>query len=184
MKIMWFTAVMPPGDGVGVGVAVGVGVGVGDGVGVGVGVGDAETVMLSEEEKKKPVVSHARITMACFPAGREMIALSDALVLLAFCTESMYMIIAVMVCALSRAAAENVTGEPTVAPFSGEHMFTVLSTVAVQATEARPVRKREAARSKTEEVRGRKGTTGPPNPVFRITYQEDPEAVAKIKDQT
>src|SRR5215471_8120242 len=155
MKIMWFTAVMPPGVG----------------VGVGVGVGDAETVMLSEDEKKNPVESHARTTMACFPAGREMIASSDALVLLAFCTESMYMIIAVTVCALSRAAAEKVTGDPTVAPFSGEHMFTVLSTVAVQATAARPVRKRGTAKSKIVEVRGRKRTTEPPGPVFRTLTQ-------------
>jgi len=92
---------MPPGVGVGVGVALGVGVGVGVGegvgVGVGVGVGTAVTVMLSDEEKKKPVVSHARITMACFPAGNERIAVRDALVLLALCTESIYMIIAVTV---------------------------------------------------------------------------------------
>jgi hypothetical protein len=53
--------------------------------------------MLSEEEKKKPVESHARMTMACFPAGKEMIAVRDAVVLLAFCTESIYMIIAVTV---------------------------------------------------------------------------------------
>ena len=83
------------GVGLGVGVAVGVGVGVGLGVGVGVGVGEAATVMLSEDEKKKPVESHARITMACFPAGRDRMALSDAFALWAFFTESIYMIIAV-----------------------------------------------------------------------------------------
>jgi hypothetical protein len=88
-----------PGVGVGValGVAVGVGVGVGLGAGVGVGVGEAATVMLSEDEKKKPVESHARITMACFPAARDRIALSDAFELWAFFTESIYMIIAVTV---------------------------------------------------------------------------------------
>jgi hypothetical protein len=94
-----------PGPGVGVGVAVGVGVGVavgvgvgvglGAGVGVGVGVGDAATVMLSEDEKKNPLESHARITTACFPAGRDRMALSDAFALWAFFTESIYMIIAV-----------------------------------------------------------------------------------------
>ena len=83
------------GVGVGIGVGVGVGVGVGTGVGVGVGVGEAVTVMFSDEEKKNPVESHARITMACLPAARESTALSEALELLAFCTESMYMIIAV-----------------------------------------------------------------------------------------
>lgn len=92
---------MPLGVGVGVGVGVtgvGVGVGVGvTGVGVGVGGGAAATVMLSDEEKKKPVVSQARITMACFPAVSDRMAVSDALVLLAFCTESIYMIIAVTV---------------------------------------------------------------------------------------
>jgi hypothetical protein len=85
------------GVGLGVGVAVGVGVGVGLGVGVGVGVGEAATVMLSEEEKKNPVESHARITMACFPAARDRTAVSDALELWAFFTESIYMIIAVTV---------------------------------------------------------------------------------------
>jgi len=80
---------------VGIGVGVGVGVGVGLGVGVGVGVGEVATVMLSEEEKKKPVESHARITMACFPAGNERMALSEAFELCAFFTESIYIIIAV-----------------------------------------------------------------------------------------
>lgn len=83
------------GVGLGVGVAVGVGVGLGAGVGVGVGVGEAATVMLSEDEKKKPEESHARITMACFPAARDKIAVSDAFALWAFFTESIYMIIAV-----------------------------------------------------------------------------------------
>lgn len=77
------------------GVGLGVGVGVGLGVGVGVGVGEAATVMLSEVEKKNPEESHARITMACFPAGRDKIALRDAFELCAFFTESIYMIIAV-----------------------------------------------------------------------------------------
>lgn len=83
------------GLGVGVAVGVGVGVGLGVGVGVGVGVGEDATVMLSEEEKKNPVESHARITMACFPAARDRMALSDAFELWAFFTESIYMIIAV-----------------------------------------------------------------------------------------
>jgi len=106
--MMWLMAAMP-GPGVGVGVAVGVGVGVavgvglgtgvgvglGAGVGVGVGVGEVATVMLSEDEKKKPLESHARITMACFPAARETMAVSEAFELWAFFTESIYMIIAV-----------------------------------------------------------------------------------------
>jgi len=119
-----------------VGVAVGVGVGVGLGVGVGVGVGDAATVMLSEDEKKKPVESHARTTMACLPAGRDRMALNDAFALCAFFTESMYIIIVVTVCSLSRAPAENVTGEVTVAPLAGEQILTVLSTVGVQTADA------------------------------------------------
>jgi hypothetical protein len=83
--------------GVGVGLGVGVAVGVGLGVGVGVGVGEAATVMLSEDEKKKPLESHARITMACFPAARDRMALRDAFELWAFFTESIYMIIVVTV---------------------------------------------------------------------------------------
>ena len=83
------------GVGLGVGVAVGVGVGVGLGVGVGVGVGEVATVMLSEDEKKNPEESHARITIACFPAARERMALSWEFELWAFFTESIYMIIAV-----------------------------------------------------------------------------------------
>ena len=75
---------------------MGTGLGVGVAVGAGVGVGEAATVMLSEEEKKKPEESHARMTMACLPAGRDKIALNDALELWAFFTESIYMIIVVM----------------------------------------------------------------------------------------
>jgi hypothetical protein len=90
--MMWFTAVIPLGGtgvGLGVGVAVGVGVGGGGvGVGVGVGVGEVVTVMLSEDEKKKPVLSQARTVMACFPAASVMMAVNDALVLFAFETES------------------------------------------------------------------------------------------------
>jgi len=122
--------------GVGVGVAVGVGVGLGAGVGVGVGVGEVVTVILSEDEKKKPVESHARTTMACLPAGRDRMALNDAFALCAFFTESMYMIIVVTVCSLSLAPAENVTGEVTVAPLAGEQILTVLSTVGVQTADA------------------------------------------------
>jgi len=85
------------GVGLGVGVAVGVGVGVGLGVGVGVGVGEVATVMLSDDEKKNPEESHARTTIACFPAGRDRMALSCEFALCAFLTESIYMIIAVTV---------------------------------------------------------------------------------------
>jgi hypothetical protein len=53
--------------------------------------------MLSDDAKAKPVESHARITMACFPAGSERMAVKEADVLLALCAESIYMIIAVMV---------------------------------------------------------------------------------------
>lgn len=99
--------------------------------------GEAATVMLSEDEKKNPVESHARTTIACFPAAKDKMALSEAFALWAFFTESMYMIIAVTVCSLSRAAAEKVTGEVTVAPLDGEQMLTVLSTVAVHAADAK-----------------------------------------------
>lgn len=119
------------------------------------GVGEAVTVMLSEDAKAKPVVSHARITMACFPAGSEKMAVSDALVLLAFCAESIYMIIAVTVCSLSRAPAENVTGELTVAPLAGEQIFTVLSTVAVQAAHTRPAISKGIMRNRTTIERAR-----------------------------
>ena len=146
------------GVGLGVGVAVGVGVGVGValgvGVGVGVGVGEVATVMLSEEEKKKPVESHARITMACFPAARERMALNDEFALCAFFTESIYMIIVVTVCSLSRAPAEKVTGELTVAPLAGEQILTVLSTVGVHAAKATftEAKRKVAARRKRSEI--------------------------------
>lgn len=167
--MMWLIAAMPcPGVGVGVavgvgvglgvGVAVGVGVGVGLGVGVGVGVGEAATVMLSEDEKKNPVVSHARITIACFPAGKDRMALSDAFALWAFFTESIYMIIAVTVWAVSRAPAEKVTGEFTVAPLAGEQILTVLSTVAVHAAEA----KFAEARRRVAVSKARSDISGPP----------------------
>jgi hypothetical protein len=156
---MWLMAVMPvPGVGVGVAVGVGVGVavgvGVGLGTGVGVGVGEAATVMLSEEEKKKPVESHARITMACLPAARDRMAVSDAFALWAFFTESIYMIIAVTVCSLSRAPAENVTGEVTVAPLAGEQILTVLSTVGVHTADAAlaDARRKVAARKPRKEI--------------------------------
>ena len=149
------------GVGVGVGVAVGVGVGVGLGVGVGVGVGEAATVMLSDDEKRNTVVSQARITMACFPAAREMMALSDAFALCAFFTESIYMIIAVTVCSLSRAAAEKVTGDVTVAPFAGEQILTVLSTVAVHCADAPVAQAREKSRSDAAENPRNEITQGP-----------------------
>jgi hypothetical protein len=137
------------GVGLGVGVAVGVGVGVGLGVGVGVGVGEAATVMFSEDEKKKPLESHARITMACLPTGNDRMALRDAFALWAFFTESIYMIIAVTGWVVSRAPAEKVTGEVTVAPLAGEHILTVLLTVAVHAAEATftEARRKVAARN-------------------------------------
>src|SRR5579859_2944588 len=132
------------GVGVGLGVGVAVGVGVGGGVGVGVGVGEVATVMLSDEEKKKPVESQARITIECLPAAKETIAVREFVVLLAFCTESMYIIIAVTVCSLSSAPALKVTGEVTVAPFNGAQICTVLSTVAVQVcAEALPAKRQE-----------------------------------------
>lgn len=145
------------GVGLGVGVGEGVGVGLGVGVGVGVGVGEVETVMLSDEAKAKPVESQARITMECLPAARETIAVREFVVLLAFCTESMYMIIAVTVCSLSSAAALKVTGELTVAPLSGAQIFTVLSIVAVQVcAEARPETRpqRKNSRVAAENTRG------------------------------
>lgn len=77
------------GVGVGVGVGTGVGVGVAVGVGVGVGVGVLGlTVIVSCVEKKKPVESHARIKMVCFPAAMESAAVSCAFALLALFTES------------------------------------------------------------------------------------------------
>jgi hypothetical protein len=99
---------------------------------VGAGGGAEPTVMLSLEEKKKPVVSHARITMACFPVASATDADSVALVLLAFWTLSMYIIMAVTVCSLSRAAARKLVGDATVAPLAGAQIFTVLSTVLLQ----------------------------------------------------
>lgn len=159
------------GVGLGVGVAVGVGAGVGLGVGVGVGVGEAATVMLSEDEKKKPVESHARITMACLPAGKERIALSEAFALWAFFTESIYMIIAVTVCSLSRAPAEKVTGELTVAPLAGEQILTVLSTVAVHAAEAKfaEARRRVAvSKARNEIIWGPRGQKNKARPAWDL----------------
>jgi hypothetical protein len=92
------------------------------------------------------VESHARITMACFPAGRDRMALSEAFALWAFFTESIYMIIAVTVCSLSRAPAENVTGDVTVAPLPGEQILTVLSTVGVHTADAPVAHAREKSR--------------------------------------
>jgi hypothetical protein len=169
--MMWFTAVMPLGVGtgvgvgvtVGVGVGIGVGVGVGTGVGVGVGVGAAVTVIFSDDEKKKPVESQARITMACFPAAKESTALKDAVVLLAFCTESIYMIIAVTGWAVSRAAAEKVTGEASETPLPGAHIFTVLSTVAVHVcADAAFANSKNGTDTKIENATGRSEITEAP----------------------
>lgn len=152
--------------GVGLGVGVAVGVGVGVGLGVGVGVGEAATVMLSDDEKKNPVESQARITMACFPAARDMMAVSDAFELWAFFTESIYMIIAVTVCSLSRAEAEKVTGEETVAPLAGEQILTVLSTVLVHWADAPATHTRENSTRNTAE-----------NPRIEITLRPRMELV-------
>ena len=111
--------------------------------------GEVATVMLSDEEKKNPVESQARITMACFPAARERMAVSDAFELWAFFTESIYMIIAVTVCSLSRAAAEKVTGEETVAPLAGEQILTVLSTVLVHWADAPATQTRQNSKRNT-----------------------------------
>jgi len=120
------------GEGEGVGVAVGVGVALGLGVGVGVGVPDAATEKLSDEAKANPLASQARTVSACFPAGSDTAAVSVAALLLAFSTESTYMIMAVTACTVSRAAAENCTGEAAVPPLAGEQIFTVRSVVAEQ----------------------------------------------------
>ena len=117
--------------GVGVGVAVGVGVGVAVGVGVGVGDGTV-AVNVSVVEKLKPVESHARMTMVCFPAAIESAAVRCALVLLALFTESTYSTMPVIGCALSRAPALNVTGDASVDPLTGEHILTVSFTVELQ----------------------------------------------------
>jgi len=62
------------------------------------------------------------------------------------------MIMAVIVCSLSRAAALNCTGELTVALLPGEHIFTVLSVVAVHVwAEARPVAKTHTRQSRAAE---------------------------------
>jgi methyl coenzyme M reductase subunit C-like uncharacterized protein (methanogenesis marker protein 7) len=71
------------------------------------------------------------------------------------------MIIAVTVCSLSRAAAEKVTGEVTVAPLAGEQIWTVLSTVAVHAAEATfaEARRRVAAsKARNEIIWGSRGS--------------------------
>jgi hypothetical protein len=117
--------------------------------------------MLSDDEKKKPVASHARITMACFPAARDRMALSDALELCAFFTESIYMIIVVTVCSLSRAPAEKVTGEVTVAPLAGEQILTVLSTVVVHTADATLAHAREKSRRDAAENPRMEITQGP-----------------------
>jgi methyl coenzyme M reductase subunit C-like uncharacterized protein (methanogenesis marker protein 7) len=91
-----------------------------------------------------------------------MMALSDAFALCAFFTESIYMIIAVTGCSLSRAAAEYVTGEVTVAPFAGEQILTVLSTVAAHCADARVAHAREKSRRVTAENPRNEITQGAP----------------------
>lgn len=92
------------------------------------------TVMLSDDEKKNPEVSHARIRMEWVPFPSESEAVSVELELLAEFTESTYSTIPVIGCSLSSAAALNCTGELTVEPEVGEQILTVRSAVAVQAT--------------------------------------------------
>lgn len=57
---------------------------------------------------------------------------------------------------MSRAPAEKVTGEVTVAPLPGEQILTVLSTVAVQTAEATfaEAKRRVAARKARREITG------------------------------
>ncbi len=58
---------------------------------------------------------------------------------------------------MSRAPAEKVTGEATVAPLAGEQILTVLSTVAVHAAEAtfaEAKRKVAARRVRSEIIKG------------------------------
>jgi hypothetical protein len=64
------------------------------------------------------------------------------------------MIIAVTVGIVSRAPAEKVTGEVTVAPLAGEQILTVLLTVAVHAAEATftEARRKVAARQARREI--------------------------------
>lgn len=93
------------------------------------------TAMLSDEEKKKPLESQARMTTLCVPFASATEALSWLLELFAEFTESTYRIIAVTGCSLSSAAAVNWTGEATVEPAAGEQMFTVRSVVAEQPEE-------------------------------------------------
>ena len=71
------------------------------------------------------------------------------------------MIIAVTVCSLSRAAAEKVTGEETVAPLAGEQIFTVLSTVLVHAADAPVAHERERSRRDAAENPRNEITQGP-----------------------
>lgn len=62
---------------------------------------------------------------------------------------------------MSRAPAVNVTGELTVAPLAGEQIFTVLSTVAVQAAHARLVEQRVSAKNSIAVERVRENIMGP-----------------------
>jgi len=71
------------------------------------------------------------------------------------------MIIAVTVCSLSRAEAEKVTGEVTVAPLAGEQILTVLSTVLVHCADAPVAQAREKNRSDAAENPRNEITQGP-----------------------
>jgi methyl coenzyme M reductase subunit C-like uncharacterized protein (methanogenesis marker protein 7) len=71
------------------------------------------------------------------------------------------MIIAVTVCSLSRAPAEKVTGEVTVAPFAGEQILTVLSTVEVHCADAPAAHTREKNRRDAAENPRIEITQGP-----------------------
>jgi hypothetical protein len=112
--------------------------------------------------------------MACFPTGKEIIAVRELLVLFAFCTESIYMIIAVTVCSLSSAAALKVTGELTVAPFRGAQIFTVLSIVAVQVCA-------EALLAKTKETKRRAAAENARKEITRGPYTEIQNAFINAK---
>src|SRR5260221_11228024 len=89
-------------------------------------------VIVSCEEKKKPVESHARTSTVWVPAPNGTEADSVPLPLLARCCESTYTTMPVTGCSWSSAAAVNCTGELIVEPLAGEQIFTVWSADAAQ----------------------------------------------------
>src|SRR5437762_5333114 len=76
---------------------------------------------------KLPSESQALTVKLCAPVVRAAEPDSVALVLETFLVPSTYTAIAVTVCALSRAAALNCTGEAAVALLAGAQIATVLS---------------------------------------------------------